>query len=150
MKSFQQNLLIAVALSLCGLCVYQWYGQTLQRNEILKLDQLVYDKSAAIQGYTNSLRTMDRQIAQMDARLTGLKAEAKVYRHFTGYPGGLKQEAFRQRFARSPQGVVQEAIEGMLPKTKLGRAMAKKLKVYKGDKHPHEAQKPELLAASPA
>ena len=70
MKNFQQNLLILVALSLCGLCVYQWYGQTLQRNEIQKLEQMVYEKSAAIQGYTNSIRTMDRQIAQMDARIT--------------------------------------------------------------------------------
>ena len=78
MKTLQQNLLIMVALSLCGLCVYQWYGQTLQRNEIQRLEQTDYDKSAAIQGYTNSIRTMDRQIAQMDARLTELKAEAKT------------------------------------------------------------------------
>ncbi len=78
MKSFQQNLLIIVALSLCGLCVYQWYGQTLQRNALQKLEQTVYEKSAAIQGYTNSIRTMDRQIAQMDARITELKAEAKT------------------------------------------------------------------------
>src|SRR5437899_10150585 len=78
MKTFQQNLLIIVGLSLCGLCVYQWYGQTLQRNEIQKLEQTAYEQSAAIQGYTNSIRTMDRQIAQMDARLTGLKAEAKT------------------------------------------------------------------------
>ena len=78
MKTFQQNLLIIVALSLCGLCVYQWYGQTLQRNEIQRLEQTVYDQSAAIQGYTNSIRTMDRQIAQMDARLTELKGEAKT------------------------------------------------------------------------
>ena len=68
MKNFQQNLLIIVALSLCGLCIYQWYGQTLQRNEIHKLEQSVYDQSAAIQSYTNSIKTMDRQIAQMDAR----------------------------------------------------------------------------------
>jgi chromosome segregation ATPase len=78
MKSFQQNLLIVVALSLCGLCVFQWYGQTLQRKGIQKLEQTVYEKSAAIQGYTNSIRTMDRQIAQMDARMTELKAEAKT------------------------------------------------------------------------
>jgi chromosome segregation ATPase len=78
MKNFQQNLLIAVALSLCGLCVYQWYGQTVQRNEIQKLEQSVYEKSAAIQGYTNSIRTMDRQIAQMDTRLTELQMEAKA------------------------------------------------------------------------
>ena len=78
MKNLQQNLLIVVALSLCGLCVYQWYGQTLQRNEIQKLDQMVYEQSAAIQGYTNSIRTMDRQIADMDSRITQLKAEAKT------------------------------------------------------------------------
>jgi chromosome segregation ATPase len=78
MKNLQQNLLIVVALSLCGLCVYQWYGQTLQRNEIQKLDQMVYETSAAIQGYTNSIRTMDRQIAEMDARITELKTEAKT------------------------------------------------------------------------
>src|SRR5258708_10781318 len=78
MKNLQQNLLIIVALSLCGLCVHQWYGQTLQRNEIQKLDQMVYEQSAAIQGYTNSTRTMDRQIADMDARITHLKAEVKT------------------------------------------------------------------------
>jgi chromosome segregation ATPase len=78
MKNFQQNLLIIVALSLCGLCVYQWYGQTLQRNEIQKLQQSLYEKSAAIQTYTNSIQTMDRQIAQMDARLTQIKDEAKT------------------------------------------------------------------------
>jgi chromosome segregation ATPase len=78
MKNSQQNLLIIVGLSLCGLCVYQWYGQTLQRNEIQKLEQSVYEKSAAVQGYTNSIRTMDRQIAQMDARLTELRGEAKT------------------------------------------------------------------------
>lgn len=78
MKNFQQNLLLVLAFSLCGLCVYQWYGQTLQRNEIQKLEQSVYEKSAAIQGYTNSIASMDRQIAQMDARLTEFKAEAKT------------------------------------------------------------------------
>ncbi len=79
-------------------------------------------------------------------KLTGLKAEKKVYRHYTGYPGGLRAEEFTKRFERKPEAVVQEAIEGMLPKTKMGRAMAKKLKVYKGDKHPHAAQKPEALS----
>jgi large subunit ribosomal protein L13 len=78
-------------------------------------------------------------------KLTGLKAEKKVYRHYTGYPGGLRAEEFTKRFERKPEMVVQEAIEGMLPKTKMGRAMAKKLKVYKGDRHPHAAQKPQAL-----
>lgn len=79
-------------------------------------------------------------------RVTGMRAEQKVYRHYTGYPGGLRQEEFRKRFDRRPELVVQEAILGMLPKTKLGRHMGKKLKVYKGDKHDHQAQKPETLA----
>ena len=78
-------------------------------------------------------------------RVTGMKTEQKMYRHYTGYPGGLRQEEFRKRFDRRPELVVQEAILGMLPKTKLGRSMGKKLKVYKGDKHIHQAQKPEPL-----
>lgn len=81
-------------------------------------------------------------------RVTGTKSEQKVYRHYTGYPGGLREEEFRKRFDRRPDQVVQEAILGMLPKTKLGRAMGKKLKVYKGDKHIHQAQKPEPLAVA--
>lgn len=79
-------------------------------------------------------------------RVTGMKTEQKVYRHYTGYPGGLREEEFRKRLNRRPEQVVQGAILGMLPKTKLGRAMGKKLKVYKGDKHGHQAQKPENLA----
>ncbi len=79
-------------------------------------------------------------------RLTGMKSESKVYRRYTGYPGGLREEEFRKRFERKPELIVQEAIEGMLPKTKMGRAMARKLQVYRGDKHPHQAQKPEALA----
>lgn len=79
-------------------------------------------------------------------RVTGMKTQQKVYRHYTGYPGGLREEEFRKRFERRPDQVIQQAILGMLPKTKLGRSMGKKLKVYKGDKHIHEAQKPETLA----
>ncbi len=80
-------------------------------------------------------------------KLTGLKADSKVYRHYTGFPGGLRQEEFTKRLARKPELIVEEAIRGMLPKTKLGRAMSKKLNVYKGDQHPHQAQKPEVLSA---
>jgi len=78
-------------------------------------------------------------------RLTGLKSDSKVYHRYTGYPGGLRSEEFRKRFDRRPQAVVQDAIVGMLPKTKLGRSMARKLKVYRDDKHPHQAQKPVPL-----
>jgi large subunit ribosomal protein L13 len=77
--------------------------------------------------------------------VTGMKAEQKVYRHYTGFPGGLREEDFRKRFERKPELIVQDAILGMLPKNKLGKAMGKKLKVYKGDKHTHAAQKPEAL-----
>jgi large subunit ribosomal protein L13 len=58
----------------------------------------------------------------------------------------LRSEDFRKRLARKPEAVVQDAIVGMLPHTKLGRAMARKLKVYRGDKHPHQAQKPQAMA----
>ena len=78
MRNFQHNLLVFVALGLCGLCVYQWHGQTLQRNEIQKLEQTVYKKSIAIQGCTNSIRTMDGQIVQMDERITELKAAGET------------------------------------------------------------------------
>ena len=78
-------------------------------------------------------------------RLTGLKPDKKVYHRYTGYPGGLRSEEFRKRFARRPEAVVQDAIVGMLPKNKLGRSMAGKLKVYRDDKHPHQAQKPSAL-----
>jgi len=78
-------------------------------------------------------------------RVTGMKAEQKAYHHYTGYPGGLRSEDFRKRFDRKPEQIIEEAISRMLPKTKLGKQMFSKLKVYRGDKHPHEAeaQKPE-------
>jgi large subunit ribosomal protein L13 len=79
-------------------------------------------------------------------KTTGLKAEQKKYQHYTGYPGGLRTEEFRKRFARKPELVVEAAVQRMLPKTKLGRQMMSKLKVYKGEKHPHQAQQPESKA----
>lgn len=98
--------------------------------------------------YTPFLDTGDHVVVlnAEKVRVTGLKAGQKVYHRYTGYPGGLRSEEFRKRFDRRPEVVVQEAIVGMLPHTKLGRAMARKLKVYRGDKHPHAAQKPEVLA----
>jgi large subunit ribosomal protein L13 len=77
--------------------------------------------------------------------LTGLKSESKVYRRYTGFPGGLREESFIRVLARRPEKIVEQAIRGMLPKTKMGRQMGTKLKVYRGDKHPHEAQQPEVL-----
>ena len=97
--------------------------------------------------YTPFLDTGDHVVVinAGQVKLTGLKADAKVYHHYTGYPGGLRSEEYRKRFERRPEAVVQEAIVGMLPKSKLGRAMARKLKVYRDDKHPHQAQKPQAL-----
>lgn len=77
---------------------------------------------------------------------TGTKMEDKMYRHHTGWPGGLKEIAARDLMARYPERVLEQAIKGMLPKNTLGRAMARKLKVYAGPEHPHTAQKPEPLA----
>jgi large subunit ribosomal protein L13 len=78
-------------------------------------------------------------------RLTGLKAQSKLYRRYTGFPGGLREESFTRLINRRPEKVLEEAIKGMLPKTKMGRQMATKLKVYRDDKHPHQAQSPEAL-----
>ena len=78
MKNFQQNLLILLAIGLCCLCAFQWVGQTRQRNEIQKLNQLVYDKSVAIRDYTNSIATLNHQIAQMDASLSELRNTART------------------------------------------------------------------------
>ena|SRR5437016_6120252 len=97
--------------------------------------------------YTPFLDTGDHVIVVNAGkiRVTGMKAEQKMYHRYTGFPGGLRSEQFRKRFDRKPEAVVQEAILGMLPKSKLGRAMGKKLKVYKGDKHDHQAQQPKPL-----
>ena len=77
--------------------------------------------------------------------LTGKKETDKIYRHHSQYPGGLKERAARFVRAEKPERIIQEAVWGMLPKNKLGRQMLKKLNVYRGTKHPHEAQKPERL-----
>jgi large subunit ribosomal protein L13 len=78
-------------------------------------------------------------------RLTGLKAQSKLYRRYTGFPGGLREESFTRLINRRPEKVLEEAIKGMLPKTKMGRQMATKLKVYRDDKHPHQAQSPVAM-----
>ena len=78
-------------------------------------------------------------------KLTGTKVDVKVYRRHTGYPGGLKSVAVKEMQAKYPERVIEAAVRGMLPKTKLGRKQFKKLKVYRGAKHPHEAQQPRPL-----
>jgi large subunit ribosomal protein L13 len=95
--------------------------------------------------YTPFLDTGDHVIVVNAEKVTttGLKAEQKKYQHYTGYPGGLRTEEFRKRFARKPEMVIESAVERMLPKSKMGKQMLTKLNVYRGDKHPHEAQKPQ-------
>lgn len=78
-------------------------------------------------------------------RVTGKKLDEKIYYRHSGYPGGLKQLTLRQQLDKHPDRVIQTAVRGMLPKNKLGRAMIKKLKVYAGSSHPHEAQQPKVL-----
>jgi large subunit ribosomal protein L13 len=80
--------------------------------------------------------------------VTGKKLEQKIYYHHSQYPGGLRETALRDVLAAKPERVVQKAVRGMLPKTKLGNALFSKLKVYAGATHPHAAQQPETLAAS--
>ncbi len=83
-------------------------------------------------------------------RLSGTKLRTKIYRHHTNYPGGLKEIAAGKLLEQRPARLVEISIKGMLPKNPLGRQMGRKLKVYAGDKHPHEAQKPKPLAIAGA
>jgi large subunit ribosomal protein L13 len=97
--------------------------------------------------YTTFLDTGDHVIVINAAKVkvTGRKEEDKMYRHFTGYPGGLVEKSLKRVRAEKPVRLVEDAIFGMLPKTKLGKQMYRKLKVYAGDKHPHAAQNPVAL-----
>lgn len=76
-------------------------------------------------------------------RLTGRKLDQKLYRHHTLYPGGLKEQTARELLARHPDRLIRRAVWGMLPHNRLGRRIIRKLKVYAGPEHPHQAQKPE-------
>jgi len=78
-------------------------------------------------------------------RLSGKKLEQKSYFRHTGYPGGVKLVALDKLLAEKPERVIQHAVKGMLPKNSLGRRQLKKLKIYRGAEHPHQAQKPEVL-----
>jgi len=77
--------------------------------------------------------------------LSGKKLDQKFYYHHSGFPGGLKETSYRKLMAEKPEFAVKHAVIGMLPKGSLGRQMAKKLRVYAGAEHEHEAQKPEVL-----
>jgi large subunit ribosomal protein L13 len=98
--------------------------------------------------YTPFIDTGDHVIVinAEKVKTTGVKSEQKKYQHYTGYPGGLRTEDYRKRMERKPELIIEEAVSRMLPKSKMGKHMFTKLKVYRGDKHPHEAQKPEAMA----
>ncbi len=78
-------------------------------------------------------------------KVTGKREFLKTYTHYSGYPGGLKTRTFEELMAKKPEFVIESAVKGMLPKNRLGRKLIKKLKVYTGESHPHEAQKPESI-----
>jgi large subunit ribosomal protein L13 len=100
--------------------------------------------------YTTFLDTGDHVIVvnAEKVRLTGRKDEQKLYRRHSGYPGGLTEVGAVKMRATRPTKMIEQAIAGMLPKTKLGKQMYRKLKVYAGAKHPHQAQKPVELSVS--
>ena len=83
-------------------------------------------------------------------QITGNKAQQKLYRRHSGRPGGMKVETFTSLKERLPERIIEKAIKGMLPHNALGRQLFRKLKVYKGSEHPHEAQKPQTLKLDPA
>ncbi len=97
--------------------------------------------------YTPFIDTGDFVIVVNAAKvkLTGRKEDQKIYRQHSGYEGGLREERARIVRQRRPERLVEEAVHGMLPKTKMGEAMYRKLKVYAGPDHPHAAQKPSKL-----
>ena len=119
-------------------------GQVLGRVATLAA-RLLQGKHKAI--YTPYIDTGDHVVVVNAAvvKLTGRKEDQKIYRQHSGYEGGLREERARLVRQRKPERLVEEAVRGMLPKTKLGEAMYRKLKVYAGPDHPHAAQKPSKL-----
>jgi len=81
-------------------------------------------------------------------RVTGAKAQDKIYYRHTTYPGGIRERTFTELQQQFPERVLEKAVKGMLPKGPLGYAMIKKLKVYSGSEHPHSAQQPKVLEIS--
>lgn len=133
-----------------GEIVRHWYlvdakGQTLGRMATVIADVL-RGKNKPI--FTPHVDTGDFVIVinAADVVLTGNKLKTKMYYHHSHYPGGLTTLDYGTFQKRFPERVVEKAIQGMLPKTRLGRVIGKKLKVYAGAEHPHTAQKPEPLA----
>jgi large subunit ribosomal protein L13 len=132
----------------------QWHvidaeGQVLGRIAT-EAARLLQGKHKAV--YTPHIDTGDHVVVVNAAKvkLTGRKEDQKVYRTHSGYEGGLREERVKVVRQKRPERIVEEAVRGMLPKTKMGEAMWRKLKVYAGAQHPHQAQKPKALAAPAA
>ena len=129
--------------------VRKWYvadadGQILGRMAV-KIAMVLMGKDKPI--YTPHVDTGDHVVVinAEKIKVSGKKAEKKEYDYYTGYPSGHKYVSFADMMEKHPEKVIHMAVRRMLPKNKLGRAMLKKLKVYVGTEHPHEAQQPEKL-----
>ena len=127
----------------------QWHvidadGQVLGR-VATEAARLLQGKHKAV--YTPHIDTGDHVVVVNAARvrLTGRKEEQKIYRYHSGFEGGLREERAKDVRQKSPVRMVEEAVRGMLPKTKIGDAMYRKLKVYAGPDHPHAAQQPKTI-----
>ncbi len=125
----------------------KWYvidadGQTLGRLAS-EISRLLRGKNKT--RYTPHVDTGDFVVVVNAEKVvvTGRKAEQKVYRRHSGYPGGLKETSYEQMLARKPTEVLRKAVHGMMPRTRLARKQFKKLKLYAGPEHPHSAQDPQ-------
>jgi len=110
-----------------------------------KIAQILTGKTKPI--YTPFLDVGDFVIVinAKKVKVTGGKEKKKIYYHYSGYPGGMKEKTYEELLKEKPEKIIREAVRGMIPKNKLGRKMLKKLKVYPGKEHPHEAQQPEII-----
>lgn len=120
-------------------------GLTLGRLSTVVADRLAGKHKAQ---YTPFLDTGDHVIVvnAEKVRMTGNKEAAKIYRNHSGRPGGMRERTAGEMRSRAPEQLIERAIKGMLPKGPLGRQMYRKLKVYRGGEHPHQAQQPKPLA----
>jgi large subunit ribosomal protein L13 len=119
-------------------------GQTLGRLSTLIADTL---RGKNKPEYTPHIDTGDFVVVinAEKIKVTGNKLTEKVYYRHTGYPGGLRSRTLEEQLERRPEEVIRSAVKGMIPRTKLGRAQLRKLKVYAGTEHPHKAQNPRVL-----
>ena len=110
-----------------------------------KVARIIRGKNKAI--FTTNTDTGDYVVVinAEKVKLTGKRPTLKTYSHHSGYPGGLKTKSLQEVLVSKPEFVLQNAVQGMLPKTRLGKQLIKKLKVYSGTAHPHAAQKPETV-----